>query len=109
MTITATSDNQIRKSNIRNWTIGLQTFATGSLPRSGFSATGVTGYWIGTAASVCLDARGLDHHGPLLGLIGNVLAKIGGRTRNQPAAHLRKLRLRDCVIPTFRHGVTHGP
>ena len=23
MTITATSDNQIRKSNIRNWTIGL--------------------------------------------------------------------------------------
>src|SRR5262249_57817411 len=35
MTITATSDNQIRKSNIRNWTIGLQTFATGSLPRSG--------------------------------------------------------------------------
>src|SRR5262249_32708003 len=28
-------DNQIRKSNIRNWTIGLQTFATGSLPRSG--------------------------------------------------------------------------
>src|SRR5215470_4917986 len=35
MTITAMSDNQIRKSNIRNWTIGLQTFATGSLPRSG--------------------------------------------------------------------------
>src|SRR6516162_5511289 len=35
MTITATSDNQIRKSKIRNWTIGLQTFATGSLPRSG--------------------------------------------------------------------------
>src|SRR5262249_3887786 len=35
MTITATSDNQIRKSNIRNWTIGLQTFAPGSLPRSG--------------------------------------------------------------------------
>jgi hypothetical protein len=35
MTITATSDNQILKSNIRNCTIGLQTFATGSLPRSG--------------------------------------------------------------------------
>ena len=35
MTITATSDNQILKSNIRNWAIGLQTFATGSLPRSG--------------------------------------------------------------------------
>jgi hypothetical protein len=27
MTITATSDNQILKSNIRNWAIGLQTFA----------------------------------------------------------------------------------
>jgi hypothetical protein len=27
MTITATSDNQIRKSNIRNWTIRLQAFA----------------------------------------------------------------------------------
>ena len=35
MTITATSDNQILKSNIRIWAIGLQTFATGSLPRSG--------------------------------------------------------------------------
>src|SRR5215471_2166256 len=35
MTITATSDSQILKSNIRNWAIGLQTFATGSLPRSG--------------------------------------------------------------------------
>src|SRR5215831_13247522 len=35
MTITATSDNQIRKSKIRKWTIGLQIFATGSLPRSG--------------------------------------------------------------------------
>src|SRR5262245_64191102 len=33
MTITATSDNQILKYNIRE--IGLQTFATGSLPRSG--------------------------------------------------------------------------
>jgi len=35
MTITATSDNQTLKYNIRNWKIGLQTFATGSLPRSG--------------------------------------------------------------------------
>ena len=41
MTITATSDNQIRKSNIRNWTIGLQNFATGSLPRSGFYSAGL--------------------------------------------------------------------
>jgi hypothetical protein len=41
MTITATSDNQIRKSNIRNWTIGLQTFATGSLPRSGLVHRGI--------------------------------------------------------------------
>ena len=33
MTIAATSDNQILKYNIRE--IGLHTFATGSLPRSG--------------------------------------------------------------------------
>ena len=38
MTITATSDNQILKYNIRE--IGLQTFATGSLPRSGLDSMG---------------------------------------------------------------------
>src|SRR4029453_483124 len=31
------------------------------LPRQRFSATGVTEYWIGTAASVRLDVRGSDH------------------------------------------------
>src|SRR5215471_13921295 len=54
MTITATSDNQIRKSNIRNWTIGppqLDNWAADlrhRLPTAErFSATGVTEHWIG--------------------------------------------------------------
>ena len=51
MTITATSDSQILKSNIRNWAIGLQTFATGSLPRSGLVQREIMEY----------RARGEDH------------------------------------------------
>jgi hypothetical protein len=51
MTITETSDNQIRKSNIRNWTIGLQTFATGSLPLSGLVQRNVMEYRIGIAVT----------------------------------------------------------
>src|SRR5262249_47313981 len=51
MTITATPDNQIRKSKIRNWTIGLQTFATGSLPRSGLVQRNVMEYRASTPIS----------------------------------------------------------
>ena len=57
MTITATSDNQIRKSNIRNWTIGLQTFATGSLPRSGLVQRVIMEYWAEIAGAIRFDAR----------------------------------------------------
>jgi hypothetical protein len=44
MTITATSENQIFKSNIRIWATGLQTFARGSLPRSGLVQRDVMEY-----------------------------------------------------------------
>jgi hypothetical protein len=41
--------------------------------------TGVTEYWIGTAASVQLDVRGPDHLAPLHGLVGDELAEVGRR------------------------------
>jgi hypothetical protein len=65
MTITATSDNQIRKSNIRNWTIGLQTFATGSLPRSGLVQRNVMECWSGVdgpQSALMLAARITSSH-----------------------------------------------
>src|SRR5215472_2039684 len=93
MTITATSDNQIRKSNIRNWTIGLQTFATGSLPRSGLVQRDVMEYWIGTAASVGLDVGRPDHLGPLFGVICDELSEIGGRADKRRASKVGKPRL----------------
>jgi hypothetical protein len=53
MTITATSDNQIRKSNMRNWAIGLR-----------------------GAPLLRLDACELDYLGPFLGFVGNQPAEI---------------------------------
>ena len=61
MTITATSDNQIRKSNIRNWTIGLQTFATGSLPRSGLVQRQIMEYRPGHSGLIPADLMTLAH------------------------------------------------
>jgi hypothetical protein len=60
---TETSDNQIRKSNIRNWTIGLHTFATGSLPRSGLVQRALRNISSGSCGSLRLDVGGLDHLG----------------------------------------------
>jgi hypothetical protein len=53
----------------------------------------ITEYWIGIAVSVGLDISGPDHLAPLLGLIGNDLAEVGGRTRNHCAAQVSKARL----------------
>src|SRR5215831_4806281 len=89
MTITATSDNQIRKSNIRNWTIGLQTFATGSLPRSGLVQRDVMEY----RRSFRLDVGRPDHPRPLLGLVGDELAKVGRRARKHRRAQIGNPRL----------------
>src|SRR5215813_10653854 len=89
MTITATSDNQIRKSNIRNWTIGLQTFATGSLPRSGLVQRDVMEY----RRSFRLDVGRPDHPRPLLGLVGDELAKVGRRAGKWGFPEIGKPRL----------------
>src|SRR5215813_2358867 len=89
MTITATSDNQIRKSNIRNWTIGLQTFATGSLSRSGLVQRDVMEY----RRSFRLDVGRPDHPRPLLGLVGDELAKVGRRARKHRRAQIGNPRL----------------
>src|SRR5262245_35662280 len=43
--------------------------------------------------SVRLDARELDHLGPLLGFLGNEFPEIGGRERDHGAAALGKPRL----------------
>src|SRR5262245_62777191 len=83
MTITATSDNQILKSNIRNWAIRLQTFATGSLPRSGLVQRDL---W--NIASVRLDTGELHHLGPLFGFLCDQLAELRRRSRQRHAAEV---------------------
>src|SRR5215831_10196190 len=88
MTITATSDNQLSKSNIRNWTIGLQTFATGSLPRSGLVQRDVMEYLAVARGSLRLNVRRTDHLGPLLGFRRDEAAKVGGRARNHCTAQI---------------------
>src|SRR5215468_9489378 len=50
--------------------------------------TGVTEYWIGTAASVCLDTRKLDHLAPLLDFVGDELSKVCGRTREHRSSQV---------------------
>src|SRR5215472_6269704 len=52
--------------------------------------TVVTEYWIGTAASVCLDARELDHLTPFLGIVSDKPAKVGGRHRHRRAAQVEQ-------------------
>jgi len=46
-----------------------------------------------TAGSICLDACELHHLAPLLGFVGDQLAKVGGRPDEHRAAHVRKPRL----------------
>src|SRR6516165_12075771 len=96
MTMTATSDNQILKSNIRNWTIG--TFATGSLPRSGLVQREIMEngrLWnVGRGPPlVRLDVGRPDHLAPLLGFVSDELAEFGRRHRQRYAAEVGKPRL----------------
>src|SRR5215472_12288930 len=92
MTITATSDNQIRKSNIRDWTIGLQ--IRHRLPTAErFSATDVTEYLAGVRGSLRLDVGRPDHLGPFLGFVGVELTEIGGREREHVATEIGNPRL----------------
>ena len=48
--------------------------------------TGVTEYWIGTVASVCLDVGGPDHLAPLLSVVCEELAEVRRRTSQQRTA-----------------------
>src|SRR5262245_1008981 len=50
--------------------------------------SGVTEYWIGTAASVCLDVGRADHLAPLLGFCGDEFAEVGRRADKRCAAQV---------------------
>src|SRR3954453_8709501 len=54
--------------------------------------TGVTEYWIDTAASFRLDVSGPDHLAPLLGFIGDEPAEIGGPGGQGRALNIRPTR-----------------
>jgi hypothetical protein len=88
MTITATSDNQILKSNIRIWAIGLKTFATGSLPRSGLVQREIMEYQADSSGSLQFDPRKLDHLGPFLSIRGYEFSELVGRHRHQYHSHV---------------------
>src|SRR5262249_57955085 len=52
--------------------------------------------WLGRPGNIALlrlDARELHHLGPLLGFLGDELAELGRRTRNQRVPEVGKLRL----------------
>src|SRR5262245_52615962 len=50
--------------------------------------TGVTEYWIETAASFRLDVSGPDHLAPLLGFLGDELGEVGGRADKRCASEV---------------------
>src|SRR5262249_24666574 len=65
-------------------------------PRGGASdIRGTGGYGIldRVTVSVCLEVGRPDHLGPLLGVVGNELAEIGGRAGKQRAAEVEQPRL----------------
>src|SRR5262245_15555307 len=55
--------------------------------------TGGYGILERVTASVCLEVGRPDHLGPLLGVVGNELAEIGGRAGKQRAAEVEQPRL----------------
>src|SRR5215475_2472508 len=66
------------------------------------SRNGCYGIWIGTAASVRLDAGELHHFGPLLGFAGEEKAEVGGWAGQHRSTHVGQPRLRlgvgeDCI------------
>src|SRR6266853_1870722 len=54
---------------------------------------GVTECRSGWSRSLGLDVGRPDHLAPLLGLVGDQLAEVGGRTRQRRAAHVSELRV----------------
>src|SRR5262249_31344379 len=94
MTITATSDNQIRKSKIRNWTIGLQTFATGFLPRSGLVQRALWNAQRSEGPALfSFNVCRANDLAPLIDTFGDKLAEISGAHRHRHATEIGKPRL----------------
>src|SRR5215813_5827671 len=58
-----------------------------------FAERNVMEYWTRAAASVRLDVGRPDHLAPLLGLLGNVFAEVGGRAWKHSATKVAKARL----------------
>jgi hypothetical protein len=82
----------IFKSNIRIWAIGLQIFATGSLPRSGLVQR--TLWNVGRGPPLLrLDVGSPDHLAPLLGFLGDKLGEVGGRAGKHRAGNFRSARI----------------
>src|SRR5262245_62194787 len=52
-----------------------------AVPVGGHQGTGVTEYWVGTAALVRLDVGRPDYLAPLVSLFGDQLAEVGRRAR----------------------------
>src|SRR5262245_11205495 len=71
----------------------LPTLQRSPMPRQRLSSTGVTEYWIGSAASVGLDVGGPDHLAPFLGFVGDQPPKVDGREREHVATQVGKPRL----------------
>src|SRR5215471_5756283 len=84
------SDRQIQHSQLA---IGLQTFATGSLPRSGLVQRALRHIWPRSRQSLRLDVGRPDHLGPLPGFVGDELAEVAGRAWKLGAAKVGKARL----------------
>src|SRR5262245_37826762 len=63
-------------------------FGSAVIDWMGIRRTGRYGIWIGTAASVRLDVEGLDHLAPLLGVVGDELAEVGGRADKRCASEI---------------------
>src|SRR5262245_15393234 len=80
---------------------------------SAISRNGCYGIWIGTAASVRLDAGELHHFGPLLGFAGEETAEVGGWAGQHRSTHVGQPRLRlgvgeDCIISMLSRPMTSG-
>src|SRR4029077_20595598 len=92
MTITAASDNQILKSNIRNWQLGCRP-CHGLPTAERFSATDVTEYSAASRESLRLDVRKLDHLGPLFDFRSVELPVVGRRKCKHGATQVGKAHL----------------
>src|SRR5262249_1988724 len=68
-----------------------------SLPLKSYAdlirGTGVTEYFVGVGGSLLLDARKLDHLGPLFGFLDDELAELGGRADKRCASEVGEPRL----------------